>query len=164
MVPFIEEIAKGLISPISDILKEVVTDKDERNRLAHDIALTTATHAHEQTLAQIEVNNTQAKHSPLFVSGARPAVMWICALSLFYSGFVYKVADIWVEMPPPDNELLIYILGGLLGLKVSDGCLLTTKNIGVDCWRGACRRLRIATTEQRAGWTITRKDCPHRSA
>jgi hypothetical protein len=117
MVPIIGEIAKGLISPISDILKEVVTDKDERNRLAHDIAMTTATHAHEQTLAQIEVNNTQAKHSSLFVSGARPAVMWICALSLFYSGFVYKVADIWVEMPPPDNELLIYILGGLLGLS-----------------------------------------------
>jgi hypothetical protein len=116
VAPIIGEIAKGLISPISDILKELVTDKDERNRLAHDIAITASTHAHEQMLGQIDVNKEQAKHSSLFVAGARPAIMWICAFALAYNTIFHPIASVWATMPPVDSELLYPVLLGLLGV------------------------------------------------
>jgi hypothetical protein len=112
----IADIAKGLIGPVSDLLGELITDKDERNRLAHDIAITTATHAHGQLMGQIEVNKTQAQHGSLFVAGARPAIMWICAFALAYNTLIHPIASAWVELPPVDATLLYPVLMGLLGL------------------------------------------------
>ena len=116
----IADIAKGLIGPVTDLLAEVITDKDERNRLANQIATLTATHAHEQAMGQMRVNEQQAKHSSLFVAGARPAIMWICAFALAYNTIVHPIAGIWVaDMPPVDGSLLYPVLMGLLGLTAS---------------------------------------------
>lgn len=115
-----KDFASGLIGPVSDLLSEVITDKDERNRLANEIAMTTATQAHEQVMGQININNTQAKHSSLFVAGARPSIMWICAFALAYNTIIHPIAGIWVEdIPPVDGSLLYPVLMGLLGLSAS---------------------------------------------
>ena len=67
-------------------------------------------------MAQIEVNNTQAKHPHWFVAGARPAIMWICAVALAYNTVVHPIMDIWLVMPTVDTTLLFPVLMGLLGL------------------------------------------------
>jgi len=110
-------IAGKLISPVTDIIKEVVTDKDEANRLAVQIASLYATHAHDAVMGQVEVNNTQAKHPSIFVAGARPSIMWICAAGLAINTIVYPIAAIWVsDMPLVDSTLLYPVLMGMLGL------------------------------------------------
>ena len=73
-----------LIDPISNILDKFVADKDLKQKLEHELK----TELHRANMAQIEVNKEQAKHSSLFVSGARPAIMWVCCLGLFWSFFL----------------------------------------------------------------------------
>ena len=72
-----------LIDPISNILDKFVADKDLKQKLEHELK----TELHRANMAQIEVNKEQAKHSSLFVSGARPAIMWVCCLGLFWTFF-----------------------------------------------------------------------------
>ena len=63
--------------------------------------------AHENALAQIKVNEVQAAHKSLFVAGGRPAIMWICALGLFYAVLLHPVLDIWLEMPTVNTDVLM---------------------------------------------------------
>jgi hypothetical protein len=74
-------------------------------------------------MAQIEVNKEQAKHSSLFVSGARPAIMWVCCLGLFWSFFLAPFLN-WliivtgsdVSLPAIQTEGLLTLTLSLLGL------------------------------------------------
>ena len=82
-------------------------------------------------LAQIGVNKRAAKSASLFVSGARPAVIWIGALGIGYHFIFRPLANaasvIWMGgpliidgsvfdiFPPIDIAGIITITGGLLG-------------------------------------------------
>ena len=109
-------LAKLLIGPVSELLDKFIPDADTKAQLAHDLATMAEKQGHEVIMAQIEVNKEQAKHPSMFVAGARPAAMWICNLGLAYSCVIYPVADIWLDMPELNTDLLLYILGGTLGL------------------------------------------------
>ena len=72
---------------------------------------------------QAQTNLEQAKHPSIFVSGSRPAIMWICAFAL---GWQYIFAPmiswglvIWypvVELPNLETEELTGLILALLGL------------------------------------------------
>ncbi len=76
---------------------------------------------------QNEINALSAKHQSRFVSGARPAILWVCAISLFFY-FVpqYVMAAILWTMKswsaqailpyPVDASGLMELTLGLLGL------------------------------------------------
>lgn len=82
--------------------------------------------AHVQImLAQIKVNEESAKHKSVFVAGSRPAVIWIGAISLAWSGVFHPIL-VWVWFfagvagdPPPmiDSSALNAIVAGLLGVS-----------------------------------------------
>jgi hypothetical protein len=105
-----------LIGPVTSILDKVIPDKNQAQKLAHEIATMAEKQAHESMMAQIKVNEVQAAHKSLFVAGARPAIMWICALGLFYAVFAYPVLDIWFDMPELNTDILMPTMMGLLGL------------------------------------------------
>lgn len=105
-----------LVGPVTKILDKFIPDKDEANRLAHEIATMAERHAHENSLAQIKVNEQQAAHKSLFVAGSRPAIMWICALGLLYATFIHPILDIWFTMPEVNTDVLMPVMMGLLGL------------------------------------------------
>ncbi len=95
-----------LIDPISNILDKFVADKDLKAKLQHELDQ----ELHKANMAQIEVNKEQAKHSSLFVSGARPAIMWVCCLGLLLAVFVGPIltwaTGIWFpEVIPPQLEV-----------------------------------------------------------
>jgi len=108
-----------LIDPISNILDKFVADKDLKQKLEHELK----TELHRANMAQIEVNKEQAKHSSLFVSGARPAIMWVCCLGLFWSFFLAPLLN-WVivisgsttSLPAIQTEGLLTLTLSLLGL------------------------------------------------
>ncbi len=108
-----------LIDPISNILDKFVADKDLKQKLEHELK----TELHRANMAQIEVNKEQAKHSSLFVSGARPAIMWVCCLGLFWSFFLAPFLN-WliivtgsdVSLPTIQTEGLLTLTLSLLGL------------------------------------------------
>ena len=112
-----------LIGPISSLLDKVIPDADERNRLAHEIATLAERQSHEIAKAQIEVNEREADHQSLFVSGWRPAVGWICCIGLGcnylfipMANFVLVISDSSVTVPALDLSEMMPVLLGMLGL------------------------------------------------
>jgi hypothetical protein len=108
-----------LIEPVANIVDKFVEDKDLKLRLTYELK----SELHKANMAQIEVNREQAKHSSLFVAGARPSIMWICALGLFWSFFLAPFLS-WVlvvsgsdaPLPEIDTEGLMTLTLALLGL------------------------------------------------
>ena len=74
-------------------------------------------------LGQIEVNKAEAT-TDMFRGGWRPAVGWVCVVGLAYQFFLQPVLP-WVvalfgaqvpPLPAIDNETLMVLLTGMLGL------------------------------------------------
>ena len=104
-----------LIDPISNILDKFVTDKDLKQKLEHELK----TELHRANMAQIEVNKEQAKHSSLFVSGARPAIMWVCCLGLFWTFFLAPILNWFIVISGSSTSLPAIQTEGLLTLTLS---------------------------------------------
>ena len=114
----------SLVGPVSSILDKFIEDKDQRNKLAHEIATLAEKQAHEISLAQVDVNKEEAKSQSLFVSGWRPSVGWICSVSMGYhfvlQPFIVFIAAMYgapiENLPEFDMSSLMTILLGMLGL------------------------------------------------
>ena len=113
-----------LVGPVSNILDKFVEDKDQKAKLAHEIATMSDKHAQEIALAQISVNAAEAASGSLFKGGWRPCVGWVCAIAFFYH-FVGQPIIIFVvaltgaeipELPEFDMATLLTVLGGMLGI------------------------------------------------
>ena len=81
-------------------------------------------HAHENALAQIEINKIEAASSDFFKSSWRPFIGWVCGVAFAYH-FVLQPIIIFVvalfgaeipALPEFDMASLMTVLGGLLGL------------------------------------------------
>jgi hypothetical protein len=109
-------ILTSLIGPVTGLLDKFIEDKDQKNAIAFELATMAERHAQELAKGQLEVNKVEAAHKSLFVSGWRPAIGWICGLSLFYSTILSPILGIWFTVPPVDSSLLTTVLMGMLGL------------------------------------------------
>lgn len=78
----------------------------------------------EMAAGQVDINKIEAASSSFFKSGWRPAVGWVCVLSLLYQ-FIARPILPWVfdvcqysvkDLPSLDMGSLLTLLGGLLGL------------------------------------------------
>lgn len=107
------DLAGILVGPIAQLLDKVIPDKDQREKLAHEIATLAERQSHEITLKQIEVNKTEAAHKSIFVAGWRPAIGWICGLGLANNYLVMPYVSGAAQM---DIVHLMGLLTGLLGL------------------------------------------------
>ena len=114
----------ALVGPVSGLLDKVVEDKDQRARLAHDIATMSEKHAQDLALAQIKVNAAEAASGSLFKGGWRPFVGWVCGVAFCYH-FILQPLIIFIvaltgavipDLPSFDMGTLLTVLGGLLGI------------------------------------------------
>ena len=112
-----------LIGPVTGLLDKFIEDKDQKARLAHDLATMAEKHAQDLAKAQLEVNKIEASHSSLFVSGWRPAVGWVCVLGMAgnfmvipFANFVLALLEIDVKVPLIDTATMMPVLMGMLGL------------------------------------------------
>ena len=65
-----------LIGPATKLLGKFIEDKDQKNRLAHEIATMAEKHGQQIALQQIEVLKADAKGN-WFQSSWRPLIGWI---------------------------------------------------------------------------------------
>ena len=116
-----------LISPVKDIVSEVVVDKDKARELnvrLQELADKTDERYHEQLMGQIEVNKEEAKHPSIFVAGWRPAIGWVGAAGLAYTflaapilEFLGKLTDLYTQpMPVLQTEYLMTLVTSMLGI------------------------------------------------
>jgi hypothetical protein len=113
----------ALIGPATKLLGKFIEDKDKKNEIAYKLSTLAEKHAQELAKGQIEVNKEQAKHPSLFVSGARPAIMWVCCLGLLWQFFIGPILNWFASMFNPDlmppsleMEGLVTLVMSLLGL------------------------------------------------
>lgn len=113
-----------LVDPVSNILDKVVEDKDQKAKLAHEIATMAERHAQELARGQIEINKEEAKSRNIFIAGWRPFVGWSCGLALFWHFLGLPVTLFvtgWFDLQHPplpefDMQSLMTVLLGMLGL------------------------------------------------
>ena len=115
---------QALIGPVTGLLDKFVEDKDQKARLAHDIATMAEKHAHEAAMAQVEVNKAEAGHRSIFVAGWRPFIGWTRGVALAYH-FIFAPLIVfgatWAgatipDLPVFDMDSLMTVLLGMLGL------------------------------------------------
>ena len=112
-------IAEAVVGVVDNVLDKFVEDKDLRAKLDHELK----TQVQRANLAQIAVNKEQAGHASIFVAGARPAIMWICAFGLGWQ-FVFQPICVWamavwatdLTIPIIPTEGLMTLTLSLLGL------------------------------------------------
>jgi len=112
-----------LIGPVTSLLDKFVEDKDQKAKLAHEVATMAQRHAQELAKGQLEVNKAEAQHKSLFVSGWRPAVGWCCVFGMMgnfmvipFTNFVLALLKIDVVVPLIDTATMMPVLFGMLGL------------------------------------------------
>ena len=135
------------VKVIGDTVENLFTNNDEREKALETYK---AKIAYELDIArleagvmsgQVEINKVEASSPSLFVAGWRPAVGWVCAISLFVYFVPYCLAAVFIWawqcytshtlVPRPDLGIadLIALLTGMLGL----GTMRTFDKIkGVD--------------------------------
>jgi hypothetical protein len=76
----------------------------------------------KKVLGQLEVNAKEAAHPSIFVAGWRPFIGWCCGLGFLWAtigqplvGWI-AAAQGWPAPPAIDTDVLLYVLGGMLGL------------------------------------------------
>ena len=115
---------QALIGPATEIIGKFIEDKDQKNKLAHEIATLAEKHALEMAKGQMAINAEEAKHRNIFVAGWRPFIGWTCGLALFAHFILFPSADVItaylgydaVSYPAFDMDSLMTILLGMLGL------------------------------------------------
>jgi hypothetical protein len=114
----------NLIGPVTGLLDKFVEDKDQKAKLAHELATMADRHAQEIALSQIEVNKAEAASGSIFKGGWRPAIGWVCATAFAYHFvlqplIVFGVLTAGVELPAlPEFDMasLMTVMMGMLGL------------------------------------------------
>jgi len=107
---------KDLINPVAGIVGKFVEDKDQKNRLAHEIATMADKMANEQIQAQLAINKEEAKGN-WFQSSWRPLIGWICGISLGINYMVSPIcAGFGVDIPQADMTVMMPLLLGMLGI------------------------------------------------
>jgi len=114
---------QSLIGPVTGLLDKFIEDKDQKARLAHDLATMADQHAQEIAKGQMAINQVEAAHKSLLVSGWRPALGWVCVLGMFgnfitipFSNFVLALFGIDIVIPLVPLETMMPVLMGMLGL------------------------------------------------
>ena len=97
-------------------------DTELKGKLAE--AASEINNAYQLQLSQLEINKVEAGSASLFVAGWRPAIGWVCGVSLLYAALVEPIARFIATVlftytglfPIINTELTLQILLGLLGL------------------------------------------------
>lgn len=138
----------GIIDSVVKGADNLFTSDDERNDFIVKFHEVIQQPQIMQALANIEAT----KHPSLFIAGARPAILWICALGLF-GQFLFlptmaallSMTAIWV-----DNPARIYeTISSLPQLDAENIIGLTLATLGMAGWRSFDK---IKSTDTKKLW------------
>ena len=107
------------IEAVGNVLDALFTSDDERL----DKAIIKQRLSQQPALAQAEITKVQTQHRSVFVSGARPFLMWVCGLGFLFSFVInpilqWLLPEVGVPVLPLEvmTELTLAMLG-LAGLR-----------------------------------------------
>lgn len=117
---------KGMLDGVGDLAKDirsVVTGEIDPDKKA-EIELKITELEGAARLAQVKLNQEEARHKSIFVAGWRPGVGWVCVLSLSYQFILHplllwaNVVFKWGIINPPvlDTSGLFGLVTAMLGM------------------------------------------------
>ena len=108
-------IVESVVGAAGKVLDKFVEDKDLKTKLNAELK----SQIISLDLAQAQTNLEQAKHSSVFIAGARPAIMWICAFGLGWQ-FVFQPVAAWIIIVSGSDMMLpVFETEGLMPLTLS---------------------------------------------
>lgn len=115
-----------LLAPLLELGGSIITRlfPDPAEKAKAELELLTMARDGElrQVLAQLDINAKEAQNPSLFVAGWRPGAGWAGVVGLVYASIgqplLTWLAAVkgWPAPPEVDADLLLYVLGGMLGL------------------------------------------------
>ena len=103
------------IEAVGNVLDALFTSDDERL----DKEIIKQRLSQQPALAQAEITKVQAQHRSVFVSGARPFLMWVCGLGFLFSFVINPILE-WlmpeVGAPVLPLEVMMELTLAMLGL------------------------------------------------
>ena len=108
-------IVESVVGVAGKVLDKFVEDKDLKRKLESELK----SQIISLDLAQAQTNLEQAKHSSVFIAGARPAIMWICDFGLGWQ-FVFQPIAVWgIAVSGADLVLPVIQTEGLMSLTLA---------------------------------------------
>ena len=113
----------SLVQPVTGLLDKFIDDKDQKNKLAHEISTMAERHAQELAKGQLEINKAEAQSRNIFVAGWRTFIGWTCGVAMAYNYVIHPIMifvlaqlDYLVALPALDLGEMMPVLMGMLGL------------------------------------------------
>lgn len=115
-----------IIAPVFEVAKSLIErwfpDPEKKAQAEAAFLAMSQEQEFKKIIAQLEVNAKEAQSPHIWVAGWRPFVGWCSGLGFLYASIGQPVLN-WVAVinqypapPTVDTELLLYVLGGMLGL------------------------------------------------
>lgn len=116
------------ISAVSSLAQTVVQriwpDANEVERSKAERIAAELNNEYKLMLGQLKINEIEARHANVFVSGWRPFIGWCCGIALLYAAIFEPIARFVAvvffgfnhSFPVIDTDLTLQVLLGLLGL------------------------------------------------
>lgn len=105
------------------LLDKIIPDKDARERAQAELLKAAQDQDFQLTLAQIKVNEEDAKSGSLFRGGWRPYVGWTCAVAFSLHFVIFPIVNFFIVYSGGAEvkigfqmDTLMTVLFGLLGL------------------------------------------------
>ena len=124
-----------ILGPILEVGKRLIDnlfpDPAQKAKAEMDMLVLLQTQDLQKVIGQLEINAAEAASPDPFTSRWRPFVGWCCGFGFLWATigqpvFTYIAAiKGWPPAPAIDTEVLLYVLGGMLGL----GTLRTVEKV-----------------------------------
>jgi hypothetical protein len=133
----ISALISSVLPIASTVIDRLVPDKNAQAKIKAEMEKALVNAEASGMLAQSQANIEAAKHSSIFIAGARPCILWICALALGWQYIGNPIAVWGVALWAPDTPIPSIPSEGLFPLTMSLLGLGTMRT--AEKWRGVAR-------------------------
>jgi hypothetical protein len=106
----------------SSLLDRFIPNKEEKAKAELELLKLTQSQDFQKTIEQLKINAQEAAHPSIWVAGWRPFIGWGGGFGFFYHVVIHNILEWvskirgWPSPPVVDTDLLLYVLGALLGV------------------------------------------------